>query len=102
MKRILLIIGSSRKLSDRSFLRKINQEKKTLKKEEIVSDDVEVANTLNTFFSTIVKNLKIPQKVAENNLPHSSLRPPFRAKTTQTWCHCKIFSTFYKFLFFTS
>ena len=34
-----------------------------LKNEETTSDEVEVANTLNSFFSNTVKNLKIPEKI---------------------------------------
>ena len=38
-----------------------SREKITLvKNEEVISDDAEVANTLNNYFSNIVKNLKIP------------------------------------------
>ena len=37
--------------------------------ENITSKKVEVANTLNNFFSTIIKSLKIPEYYAENNLP---------------------------------
>ena len=40
-----------------------SREKITLvKNEEIISDDVEVANTLNNYFSNFAKNLKIPEK----------------------------------------
>ena len=44
--------------------------------ENITSKEVEVANTLNNFFSTIIKNLKIPEYYAENNLPPSLSRHP--------------------------
>ena len=37
---------------------------------------MEVANTLNTFFSNTVKNLKIPEKFADHYLPHSLSRHP--------------------------
>ena len=47
-----------------------------LKNEEIISDEVEVANTSNTFFSNTVKNLKIPEKFANHCLPHSLSRHP--------------------------
>ena len=47
-----------------------------LKNEEIISDQVEVANTLNTFFSNTVKNLKIPEKLADHYLPHILSRDP--------------------------
>ena len=33
-----------------------------IKNEEIISDDVEVANTLNKYFLTVVKKLEIPEK----------------------------------------
>ena len=47
-----------------------SKEKITLiKNDEILSDDLEVANTLNIFFSNVVKNLKIPEKFVNNNLP---------------------------------
>ena len=64
MKRISVTTGSYGRLSNRSFLRKINQGKKQpwQKNEEIISDDVDVANTPNTFFLEIVKNLKFPEK----------------------------------------
>ena len=44
--------------------------------QNITSKEVEVANTLNNFFSTIIKNLKIPQYYAENNLPPNLSRHP--------------------------
>ena len=47
-----------------------------LKNEEIISDEVEVANTLNTLFSNTVKNLKTPEKFADHYLPHSLSRHP--------------------------
>ena len=55
-----------------------SREKITLVKEndEIISDDVEVANTLNKFFSNIVKNLKIPERFVNNSLPHSLCSHP--------------------------
>ena len=40
------------------------------------SKEVEVANTLNNFFSTIIKSLKIPEYYAENNLPPNLSRHP--------------------------
>ena len=46
------------------------------KNEEIISDDVEVANTLNNYFSNVVKNLKIPEKVVTDSLPRSLSRHP--------------------------
>ena len=39
---------------------------------KITSDEVEVANTLNNFFSNVVKNVKL----LENKLPHSLSRHP--------------------------
>ena len=33
-----------------------------IKNEEIISDDVEVANTLNKYFLNVVKKLEIPEK----------------------------------------
>ena len=42
----------------------------------ITSKEVEVANTLNNFFSTIIKNLEIPEYYAENNLPPNLSRHP--------------------------
>ena len=69
MKRISLITGRSGRMSKRSFLRKINQGKNTLvKNKEIITDALEVVNTLKTFFSSIVKHLKIPEKFSDNNL----------------------------------
>ena len=44
--------------------------------ENITSKEAEVANTLNNFFSTIIKNLKIPEYYAENNLPPNFSRHP--------------------------
>ena len=45
------------------FEKKKPKEKITLvKNEEVISDDLEVANTLNNSFSNVVKNLKIPEK----------------------------------------
>ena len=46
------------------------------KNEEIISGDVEVANTLNNYFSNVVKNLKIPEKVVTDSLPQSLSRHP--------------------------
>ena len=39
--------------------------------ERITSDEVEVANTLNNFFSNIIKNLKLPGNYVEDKLSHS-------------------------------
>ena len=46
------------------------------KNEEVISDDVEVANALNSFFSNTVKIVKCSEKYADNNVPHSLLRHP--------------------------
>ena len=79
-----------------------SREKITLvKNEEVISDDVEVANTLNNYFSNVVKNLKIPEKFVTDSLPqslsgHSTLNAILKYKN-----HPSIFSTFLKFLFFT-
>ena len=59
-----------------------SREQITLVKEndEIIWDDVAVANTLNKFFSNIVKNLKIPERFVNNSLPHSlSSHPTLKA-----------------------
>ena len=42
----------------------------------ITSKKVEVANTLNNVFLTIIKNLKIPEYYSENNLPPNLSRHP--------------------------
>ena len=39
-------------------------------------DVVEVANTLNNYFSNVVKNLKIPKKFVTDSLPQSLCRHP--------------------------
>ena len=44
--------------------------------ENITSKEVEVTNNLNNFFSTIIKNMKIPENYAENNLPSNLSRHP--------------------------
>ena len=36
-----------------------------VKNEDVISDDAEVANTLNNYFPNIVKNLKIPKKICD-------------------------------------
>ena len=54
-----------------------SREKITLvKNEEIISDDVEVANTLNNYFLNVIKNLKIPEKFVTDSLPQSLSRHP--------------------------
>ena len=44
--------------------------------EKITSDKVEVANTVDNFFSNFIKNLKIPKYYVEDKLPHSLSRHP--------------------------
>ena len=44
--------------------------------ENITSKEVEVANTLSNFFSTIIKSLKIPEYYAQSNLPPNLSRHP--------------------------
>ena len=47
-----------------------SREKITLvKNEEIISDNVEVANTLNNYFLNVVENLKFPEKFVTDSLP---------------------------------
>ena len=63
----------------KAFLSEENKtrEKITLvKNEEIISDDVGVANTLNNYFSNVVKNLKTPEKFVTDSLPQSLSRHP--------------------------
>ena len=53
--------------------------------ENITSKEVGVTNTRNSFFSTIIKNLKIPEYYAENNLPpnlsrHTTLKAILKYK----------------------
>ena len=60
-------------LSEKNKLR----EKITLvKNEKVISDNVEVANTLNNYFSNVIKNLKIPEKFVTDSLPQSLSRHP--------------------------
>ena len=47
-----------------------------LKNEEIISDEVEVTNTLNTFVSNTIKNFEIPEKFADHYFTHSLSRHP--------------------------
>ena len=84
-----------------------SKEKITLiKNDEIISDDLEVANTLK-YFSSVVKNLKIPEKFANNNLPrilskHPTLNAIMKYKNHPSMDVIKKnFSWFIKFLFFT-
>ena len=54
-----------------------SREKITLvKNEEIISDDGEMANSLNKYFSNIVKSLKIPEKFVTDSLPQGLSRHP--------------------------
>ena len=39
-------------------------------------DDMEIANTLDNYFSNVVKNLKIPKKIVTGSLPQSLSRHP--------------------------
>ena len=53
-----------------NFGKNKSREKITLvKNEETISDDVEVANILNNYFSNVVKNLKIQENVLTVSLP---------------------------------
>ena len=53
-----------------NFGKNKSREKITLvKNEETISDDVEVANILNNYFSNVVKNLKIQEKILTVSLP---------------------------------
>ena len=45
-----------------------------LKNKENVSDEVKVANTLNTVSSSTVKKLKTPEKFTDHYLPHNLSR----------------------------
>ena len=47
-----------------------------VKNEEVISDDVKVANTFNNYFANVVKNLKIPEKFVTDSLPQSLSRHP--------------------------
>ena len=46
------------------------------KNEEIIFDDVEAVNTLKIFYLNIVKNLKILEQFAVNNLSHRLSKHP--------------------------
>ena len=43
---------------------------------KITSDEMELANTLNNFFSNIIENLKIPEYYVDDKLSHSLSRHP--------------------------
>ena len=47
-----------------------------VKNKEIISDDVDVANTLSNYFSNVVKNLKVPEKFVTDSLYQSLSRHP--------------------------
>ena len=53
-------------------LRKIKGKITLVKNDEIISDDVEVANNLNNYFFNVAKNLKISEKSLTESL-HQSL-----------------------------
>ena len=53
-----------------------NRWKVKVKNEEIISDDMEVANILNSYFSNVVKKFKIPEKFVTDSLPQSLSRNP--------------------------
>ena len=59
----------SDKIKSREIITLVNNE-------NITSKEAEVANTLNNLFSTIIKNLKITEYYAENNLPPNLSRHP--------------------------
>ena len=64
-------------LNEKNITDNKSREKITLvKNEEVISDDVEVANTLNNYFSNVVKNSKIPEKFVTDSLPQSLSRHP--------------------------
>ena len=103
MKRTSLTTENFGKLLSLFFLRK-----KNLKNDEIISDDLEVADTLNKFFSNVIKNLKIPEKFANNNLSrilskHPTLNAIMKYKNHPSMDVIikKKLSWFIKFLFFT-
>ena len=51
-----------------------------LNNEKITSNEGEVTNTFNNFFSWIIKNFKIPECCVEQNVSHSLSRyPTFKA-----------------------
>ena len=60
--------------------------------------DMEVASTLNNYFSNVVKNLKIPKNIVTDTLPQSSRHPTLNAIPPKLGCNKKIsqrFSSFY-------
>ena len=76
--------------------------------QNITSKEVEVANTLNNFFSNIIKNLKIPEYYAKNNLPpnlsrHPTIKAILKYKNHPSISIIKRLSErFFKFSLFTS
>ena len=76
--------------------------------EKITSDAVEVANTLNNFFSNFIKKLKIQGYYVDDKLPHSLLRHPTLNAILKYKNHSRIriiiiiFLGVFKFLFLTS
>ena len=67
---ILQILTKKISLITINFGKNKSREKITLvKNEETISDDVEVANILNNYFSNVVKNLKIQEKILTVSLP---------------------------------
>ena len=71
-----------------------------VKNEKIISDDVEVENILNNYFSIVVKNLKIPKKFMTDSLPqclsrHPTLNAIRKYKNHPSMHVIKKFSSFY-------
>ena len=80
----------SDKIKSRENITLVNNENITFK-------EVEVTNTRNSFFSTIIKNLKIPEYYAENNLPpnlsrHTTLKAILKYKNHPSISIIKRFS----------
>lgn len=73
-----LIMKNSGRLKPLS--EKINQMKKTVD-EEIFTQDIKVAEELNSFFSSIVKTLKIPECSVTNPLAEQLTNPVFKINT---------------------
>ena len=62
MKKTLLIIKNSGRLLNLPYLTRLNQIKKiTVEDVKIFTQDIKVVMELNSFFSKVVKNLKIPE-----------------------------------------
>ena len=60
MKKTLLIIKNSGRLLNLPYLTRLNQIKK-ITVEDVKFFNIKVAKELNSFFSKVVKNLKIPE-----------------------------------------